>query len=376
MSESDLRYGFGRNWAEFVDKNLSDATVQASMDHLCRVLKRERLDGMRILDIGCGSGIHSLAMKRLGAAEVVAFDYDPNSVATSQRVKAWSGLGEGWSIAQGSVLDRAYLESLGTFDMVYSWGVLHHTGAMWEAVRNAAIPVRPGGEFYIALYSSDTYVDPSPEEWIAIKKAYNFAGPVKKKLMEIDHVYNNIIKPARTAGKSFLQAISSYGMRGMDIWSDAKDWLGGYPMEFAGLHETRAFVEREAGLEMVNVINGEGCTEYVFADPSLNEHWQSVQARRNLQPLQAPFQHLEGYGFMAHLPEHEDVADDVGHNMRSTLMLFENGRPMGLAHALHDVIKQRGGGRFAHWQKWMVFSATDNTDPNLNARSYAYCLDY
>lgn len=376
MSDSELRYGFGHNWAEFVDRHLSDATVQASMDHLCRVLKRERLDGMRILDIGCGSGIHALAMKRLGAAEVVAFDFDPQSVATSQKVKAWSGITDGWSIAQGSVLDRAYVESLGTFDLVYSWGVLHHTGAMWEAVRNAAIPVRPGGEFYIALYSSDTYVDPSPDEWIAIKKAYNFASPLKKKLMEMDHIYNNIIRPAQTAGKSFFEAIRGYGMRGMDIFSDAKDWLGGYPMEFAGLHETQAFVEREAGLAMVNVINGEGCTEYVFADPTLNGHWRAIQDARQLQPLHGPFQHLEGYGFMAHLPEHEDVADDVGHNMRSTLMLFENGRPMGLAHALHDVIKQRGGGRFAHWQKWMVFSAIDNTDPNLNARSYTYCLDY
>lgn len=114
----------------------------------------------------------------------------------------------------------------------------------------------------------------------------------------------------------------------------------------------------------------------MFADPTLNGHWRAIQDARQLQPLHGPFQHLEGYGFMAHLPEHEDVADDVGHNMRSTLMLFENGRPMGLAHALHDVIKQRGGGRFAHWQKWMVFSAIDNTDPNLNARSYTYCLDY
>lgn len=376
MSESDLRYGFGRNWAAFVDKNLSDATVQASMDHLCRVLKRDRLDGMRILDIGCGSGIHSLAMKRLGAAEVVGFDYDPHSVATSQRVRDWSGIADGWSIAQGSVLDRAYMQALGSFDLVYSWGVLHHTGAMWDAVRHAAIPIREGGEFYIALYSSDTYVDPSPEEWIAIKKAYNFASPLKKKLMEADHLYRQVIVPELKAGRSALAAIRNYGSRGMNIWADIKDWLGGYPMEFAGLHETQDFVARQIGLPMVNVVNGEGCTEYVFADPAQNAHWRTCNAQRALQPLYGPFQSVGGYGFQAHLPAHAAVADDNGFNQRSRLMLFEDGVPLGLAHTIHELIRNRGAGRFSHWQDWLVFSARDNTDPNANGRSYSFCLDY
>lgn len=376
MSDSEFRYGFGRNWAEFVDKHLSDTVVQASMDHLCRVLKRQRLDGLRILDIGCGSGIHSLAMKRLGAAEVVAFDYDQHSVATSQKVKAWSGITEGWSIAQGSVLDRAYVESLGQFDLVYSWGVLHHTGAMWDAVRNAAIPVRPGGEFYIALYSSDTYVDPSPEEWIAIKKAYNFASPLKKKLMEVDHLYRQVIEPEVKAGRSALAAIRSYGQRGMNIWADIKDWLGGYPMEFAGLHETQGFVARHLGLSLVNVVNGEGCTEYVFADPSVNPNWRMWNEKRVLQPLYGPFQSVGGYGFQAHLPAHSAVADDNGFNSRSRLMLYEDGVPLGLSHTVHEVIRNRGAGHFSHWQEWLVFSSRDNTDPNLNGRNYSYCLDY
>jgi 2-polyprenyl-3-methyl-5-hydroxy-6-metoxy-1,4-benzoquinol methylase len=376
MTEDTLRFGFGRNWAEFVDKHLSDKVIEASMAHLRQVLKRDTLNGLRILDIGCGSGVHSLAMMRLGADEVVAFDYDADSVLTAERVRAWAGLNTGWRIEQGSVLDEAYLERLGTFDLVYSWGVLHHTGDMWRAVKLAATRVAPGGEFYIALYSADTYVDPSPEEWMRIKKAYNAASPMRKKLMELHHQLVHIILPQLKAGRSVLQAIRDYGSRGMSIWTDTKDWLGGWPMEFARLAETRDRVAKDAGLEMVHVLNGEGCTEYVFADPAKNAHWAGVNARRQLVGLSGPFLHSGGYGFMAKLPELADRADDGAHPKRSTLMLYEDGKPLGLAHAIHDVIRNRGQGRFSHWQDWLVFSASDNTDPNLNGHTYTYCVDY
>lgn len=376
MSQDELRFGFGQNWAEFIEKNLSDSIVQDSINHMKRFMKRDSLEGLRILDIGCGSGIHSLAMKRLGAREVVAFDYDVNSVATSKKVREWSGLSEGWHIEQGSVLDKAYLESLGKFDIVYSWGVLHHTGSMWEAIKNATIPLNPDSEFYIALYSSDTYIDPPPEEWIRIKKAYNYASPLKKKVMELNHLYRQIIVPEMAAGRNFLDAIRNYGSRGMNIWADIKDWLGGYPMEFAGLHETRDFIAEEIGYSLVNVINGEGCTEYLFANPSENRHWQKIEAGRTIQPIEGPIEPVGGYGFAVSIPDLEENADDNGFNMRSNLMLYENGKPLGLAHCLHAVIRDKGNGRFSHWQKNLVFSASDNTDPRNGGHSYGYCADY
>ena len=44
------------------------------------------------------------------------------------------------------------IESMGSFDFVYSWGVLHHTGDMYRALRGAAGRVAPGGRFLFALY--------------------------------------------------------------------------------------------------------------------------------------------------------------------------------------------------------------------------------
>src|SRR5689334_15093694 len=84
---AELRYGFGKNWAEFIERRLSDKIVQDSMDHMRRLMHADSLKGKTFLDIGCGSGIHSLAALRLGADKVVAFDYDDDSVATSRKVR-------------------------------------------------------------------------------------------------------------------------------------------------------------------------------------------------------------------------------------------------------------------------------------------------
>ncbi len=376
MSGDARRFGFGRNWAAFVKKHLNEGTIRASQEHISGLLRRPSLEGLRVLDIGCGSGIHALAMMRLGAREVVAFDYDIHSVRTAERVRAWAGSPPGWSIEQGSVLDRSYLARLGQFDLVYSWGVLHHTGAMWDAVRNAASTVSSGGEFYIALYSSDTYLDPPPEVWLQVKKAYNDASFLRRRYMEAHHIVTHVIQPQMQAGKTALQAIRSYGSRGMNIWTDTRDWLGGWPMEFAGLHETCDFVAREAGLSLVNVANGEGCTEYVFADPRANAHWRSIEARRAHLPLAGPFAPAGGYAFAAALPELTDIADNAASQMRSTLMLYESGRPLGLAHCLHDAIRNHGAGRFSHWDQQLVFAASNNTDPNANGNSYTYVISY
>lgn len=376
MSDEELRYGFGQNWGEFIEKHLSEQIVTDSIEHMKKFMRRDNLNGLRILDIGCGSGIHSLAMKKLGAAEVVAFDYDNNSVETSKKVREWSGLTDGWSIEQGSVLDADYMKSLGKFDIVYSWGVLHHTGSMWEAIRNAGIPLKENGEFYIALYSSDIYVNPSPEEWVRIKKAYNYAGPIKKKFMEIMQVYKHVILPERSAGKSWLEAIRTYGTRGMTVWTDAKDWLGGYPMEFAGLAETRDFCKKEFGLDLVNILYGEGCCEYLFAKRKTSKFWQAVEKGRKQLPLEGPYMHLEGHAYHIHFEKYAEISDVSNHPRRSKIMVYEDGLPLGLCHSVHDDIKKLGKGRFAHWDNWLIFAASDNSDPNTNSKVYTFTLDY
>src|SRR6478672_8562065 len=133
--ESGDRFTFGANWASFLN-TLDDDRIAAAEGSLREWLGVTDLKGLRFVDVGCGSGLFSLAASRLGA-RVHSFDYDKASVASTQELKRrYCPLNTEWSISTGSALDRNYLQSLGKFDVVYSWGVLHHTGAMWQAMEN------------------------------------------------------------------------------------------------------------------------------------------------------------------------------------------------------------------------------------------------
>lgn len=374
---SELRYGFGKNWDEFIRKRLSEDIVQASISHMKSFMKIDSLAGKTFLDIGCGSGIHSLAAKRLGAERIISFDYDHDSVATTQRVKEWSGEASDWTVMQGSVLDETFMRSLPKTDIVYSWGVLHHTGAMWDAIRNARIPLDDAGEFYIALYSSDIYLDPTPEFWIKLKRAYNQATPLTRKLMELKYVYWILIRPEIEVGREPLGLMVNYGKRGMTAWTDAKDWMGGYPMEFAGFRETRDFCKNPLGLDLANVLTGEGCTEYIFTDLERNSRWREIETMRKRTAMPGPFHAAGGFAYAISMPaELAPMADDGADHMRSRVMVFENGQPLGIAHCMHDAIRNHGAGRFSHWGGDLVFSASDNSDPNTNGRTYEYCAIY
>jgi 2-polyprenyl-3-methyl-5-hydroxy-6-metoxy-1,4-benzoquinol methylase len=368
---TELRYAFGQNWQQFVDQKLSEAVVGESIRHMGNFFRSPSLAGKTFLDIGCGSGIHSLAALRLGAERVVSFDYDENSVITTRRVRDWAGFPEDrWEIFQGSVLDLDLMQTIGKFDIVYSWGVLHHTGAMWDAVRAAMIPLKPGGEFYIALYSSENYADPPPEFWIRLKRAYNNANPLTRKLMEMKYANVAVIRGQPVA------RLGEYGGRGMTLWTDVKDWLGGYPIEFASLPETRAFCEKEGQLDLVNLKTGEGCSEYLFTRLDSSAKWREIEADRGRHIMSGPFHHREGFLHEFGAPHLASTADNERERARSKVMIFEDGKPLGLAHSQHTEIAKRGGGRFSHWNESLMFSASDNTSPLRNGRSYAYCEAY
>ncbi len=325
------------------------------------------------MDIGCGSGIHSLAALRLGAERVISFDYDRDSVATTERVRAFANSPSNWEVTQGSVLDVNYMSQLPQADIVYSWGVLHHTGDMWSAVRNAAIPLKQDGVFYISLYSSDNYVDPPADYWLRVKKQYNLANHFGKRLLEWRHVLRFNFWPELKAGRSPLKLVRDYGSRGMTFWTDVKDWLGGWPMDFASLAETQAFCNKVLGLALVNIRTGEGCTEYVFARPAMNAHWRGIVAGRSLIPLRGPFRPRSGFCYTVDLPALEASADSTAEPRRSQLMLYEDGAILGLAHSLHEHIARYGKGRHSHWGSALYFSSSDNSDPNTNGHTFAYC---
>ncbi|MEO8358563.1 MAG: class I SAM-dependent methyltransferase [Vicinamibacteria bacterium] len=263
--KNDLRFGFGRNWEDFIRRNFSEERVDISKRHLLGFLQLSDLKGHSFLDIGCGSGIHSLAAFRSGADSVTGFDYDQNSVNASRVCHEYAGKPINWSISQGSVLDASFMENkVPKASLVYSWGVLHHTGDVWTAIRNAAGRVAPGGLFYIALYSSDADVQPSPEFWLDVKQRYNQAGWFGRQKLLLWYIWRFMIagdyKNVPVVMKRFREHKHN---RGMSLLVDIRDWLGGWPMEYVRDAEVEK-VCVEAGLTPVRVQTGEACHEYLY----------------------------------------------------------------------------------------------------------------
>jgi 2-polyprenyl-6-hydroxyphenyl methylase/3-demethylubiquinone-9 3-methyltransferase len=262
------RFQFGDNWTHFLAV-LDEPRIAAAERALQTMLEMDRLDGLSFLDIGSGSGLSSLAARRLGA-RVISFDYDPQSVAcTRELARRYFPDDPSWTIQRGSVLDREAVAALGTFDIVYSWGVLHHTGHMWDALQNAIAPVKPGGRLFIAIY--------------------NDTGTQSRRWRRIKRIYNGLPRRARTPfaiavtlpgeAKRFLGAVirgrpgefvrswTDYKRRrGMSMWYDIVDWVGGYPYEFATPDEIFDFY-RARGFSLRRMKCGGvglGCNEFVF----------------------------------------------------------------------------------------------------------------
>lgn len=262
------RFEFGRNWSRFLAV-LDEERIGAAEQALRNMLERPRLDGLRFLDIGSGSGLSSLAARRLGA-EVHSFDYDPQSVAcTTELQRRYFPSDSRWRVERGSALDAGYLRSLGTFDIVYSWGVLHHTGRMWDALENAAIPVAPAGLLFVAIYN-DTGTQ--SRRWVRIKRTYNELPRIAQVPFAIAVTLPGELKKLAGAtlrggpGDYFRSWLNYRHLRGMNKWHDMLDWVGGYPYEFATPEQLFDFYrQRGFGLRKMKCGGvGLGCNELVF----------------------------------------------------------------------------------------------------------------
>ncbi len=367
-----MRYGFGKNWDDWEKKHFSEERLAIARRHLLGFLRRRDLNGSSFLDIGCGSGLHSMAAYRAGARPVVSFDYDPIAVETTERLWRRAGSPGDWLISQGDVLDRALMASLAHADIVYSWGVLHHTGDLWRALENARLPLASDGVLYVALYCSEVYIDPPPSYWIAKKERYNRSGALARRWLEASHIWSHTVLPTLRARDNPLRAILAYKKnRGMSFYTDVKDWLGGYPMEFAGNLETIAFGRDHLGLEIANLNAGGGNSEYLFRPTGCRNYWDEVLAARPALELRAPYSHDAGHCWIATLPDAAPAppASLAAEGPRS--MLYEDSIPLGFSRAEPAAIRTYGNGRFLHSpDDTLYFSTSDNSDPNTNARRY------
>ena len=262
------RFAFGQNWARYL-AILDEARILEAQESLKQMLEVEDLAGKSFLDIGSGSGLFSLAARRLGA-RVHSFDYDPRSVAcTAELRRRYFSNDLDWAVEEGSALDLDYLKSLGRFDIVYSWGVLHHTGKMWDALEAALLPLAADGKLFIAIYN-DTGKETN--RWRRIKRIYN-ALPVSLKTPFI----LMLIAPAqlKEAGTALVRLrVRAYleswtrceSKRGMSRWRDIVDWIGGYPYEAAKIEEIFDFY-RARGCTMIRLRSDSyrlGPNEFVF----------------------------------------------------------------------------------------------------------------
>jgi SAM-dependent methyltransferase len=259
------RYEFGKNWASFIDANFSADRRNISKQRLLNFLKRRDLQNLSFLDIGSGSGLHSMAAYDAGAARIHSFDYDEISVQTTTRLKSIAGSPANWTVERGSVLDVDYMRNLGLWDIVYSWGVLHHTGAMWLALDNAAGRVAPNGLFFIAIYSSNV-ASPSTKFWLDVKKRYNLAGEAGKRRMELWYLWRfGLNRNPLRLPLLIKQIYDKKKQRGMSYMTDVRDWLGGWPMEYADDQEVVDTLKEKHNFSLVNISTGEACTEFLFA---------------------------------------------------------------------------------------------------------------
>lgn len=269
---SGQRFEFGANWARFLAL-LNEDRIGAAEESLRANLSAENLQGKKFLDIGSGSGLFSLAARRLGA-EVFSFDFDPASVRCTRELKArFFQDDNNWHVEAASVLDSDYMAGLGKFDIVYSWGVLHHTGNQWLAISNAAERVAEGGSLFIALYNDQGRTS---RTWATVKKAYcSSPKPIK-------HVITALAL-ARLWGPTTVRDLfkgrfgaswREYGRdngRGMSPWRDVVDWVGGYPFEVSRPEEVFDFLHKKGfQLEKLRTCGGGlGCNEFVFSKSAL-----------------------------------------------------------------------------------------------------------
>lgn len=268
-----ITFSFGRNWQRFVERCLTPEREKTARESITEFLELRELHDRTFLDVGCGSGMFSLGAYRLGARRIVSIDVDPFSIRCCEELRRRAGGPENWEVRAGSILDESFVAQLQQADIVYAWGSLHHTGEMWKAIRNTAALVRPGGLLYLSIYNKVSGRKGS-ELWLKVKRLYNRSSEPAKRLLETAYFLRYGVLSQLVSFRSPRAFFNRYPQgRGMNYWIDIRDWLGGYPYEFASASEIFRFCARELGMQLVNLRSTStlGVNEFLFRKPGDRE---------------------------------------------------------------------------------------------------------
>ena len=256
-----ITFSFGENWKDYL-ATIGEDDINRSKQDIEEWLSPSDIRGKTIVDIGSGSGLHSLSYHLLGSKSVYSLDYDPHSVEATRQLWEKSGKPKNWSVSHRSILAEEEIKELGNFDIVYSWGVLHHTGAMWKALDNCFSLVAPGGVLWVSLYTKG----PHYRKHLGLKQRYNKASEYGKRWMVNVRIARRMLSRIGRC-KNPLSWNQDRG-RGMKVYHDIVDWLGGLPYEVAAPDEvlqrgrSHGFV-----LERIKIKREGSCSGYLFSKP-------------------------------------------------------------------------------------------------------------
>lgn len=264
----ESHFSFGQNWSDY-SEIVEERHILSAEEDLTRLMNSDDITGRKWCDLGCGSGIHAVAAARLGAI-VSAVDIDPQSIATTQKLAKNFGVENSISTTANSVFDLPFESK--SFDIVYSWGVLHHTGDMWSAITEASrlVSETKGSQLVIALYRKTRLC----RLWKLEKRLYKDASPVVQAVVRRVFVLGYDMSLILRRRSPWSHRRNYFQMRGMSFKHDVHDWLGGYPYESVSAIELEAAM-KNLGFTLIRQFVmkpnhtpwgffGSGCDEFVF----------------------------------------------------------------------------------------------------------------
>jgi 2-polyprenyl-6-hydroxyphenyl methylase/3-demethylubiquinone-9 3-methyltransferase len=264
-------FEFGKNWKLFLE-GLDEKKINEAIKDIENFIGVGGVVGKSFTDIGCGSGLSSLAAYKLGASSVYSYDIDPLNIENVKSLisKYKNKKSFDWRADVKSIVENEDVKTFKKTDIVYAWGVLHHTGDMWSAISNSASLVEGGGLLYLMLYRDAKLA----HIWKIIKKYYvNSSSPIKfimRNAFAVIQIIGIIAK-----GKNPVKSIKNYGInsRGMSWYTDSTDWIGGYPFEYAEAEEVINYL-KPLGFELIKIypyiskkswgLFGTGSYQYLF----------------------------------------------------------------------------------------------------------------